>query len=67
MKENLTIYKKECLEDLNFIEDDFIKKFNIRLTALSKDIFNIDSEQWEKIKINYVMKKANIMKIVGIQ
>ena len=66
MKDDLYEYEKNCLDDLKTLEDDFINKLNIRLKAIHMDIFNVDSENWKEIKLDYFKKKENIMRIVGI-
>ena len=66
MKDDLYEYEKNCLDDLKTLEDDFINKINIRLKAIHMDIFNVDTEDWKEIKLDYFKKKENIMRIVGI-
>ena len=66
MKDDLYEYEKNCLDDLKTLEDDFINKLNIRLKAIHMDIFNVDTEDWKEIKLDYFKKKENIMRIVGI-
>ena len=66
MKDDLYEYEKNCLDDLKTLEDDFINKINIRLKAIHMDIFNVDTEDWKEIKLDYFKKKENIMRTVGI-
>ena len=63
--EELCECKKNCLNELKLLEDDFNEKVNRKLSAITKDIINIEEKEWEKIKLKYEEQKLNIFRIIN--
>lgn len=57
--------ESNCLDDFQTFEEDFIKEFNQKLSAIQMDIVNVDKDVWEELKIKYAKQKNKIMKIIG--
>lgn len=64
MKEDLYQFKKNILEDYKILEEDFITKLNLKLSAITTEIFDIDEENWKNIKVNYEKEKEKILRII---
>ena len=65
IEENLNESENNCLDDFQTFTEDFNIVFNQQLSAVQKDITNIDKEEWEDLKIKYAAQKDKIMKIIG--
>ena len=57
-------YKNSILEIINLLEEDYTKKFNLRLIAIQKDIVNIDNEEWKEVKEKYFKQKYKIYQLL---
>ena len=66
MKNDLLESEKNCLEDISFLEKDFMEKFNLRISAIFKEIIKIDNEEWKEIKHNYFEQKEKIFILMGL-
>ena len=60
MEADLNESENNCLEDFKIYEEDFLKAFNQKFSAIQKEII-IDNKQWEELKMKYKIQRDKIM------